>query len=44
MRKLAGMAWENPQRHFPRIAPADGIPEVLIAVCTVRAGLDEGDV
>lgn len=44
MRKVAGMAWETPQRHYPRIAPADGIPEVLIAVCTVRASLDEGDV
>lgn len=44
MRKLAGIAWEKRERHFPKAAPADGIPEVLIAVCTAKAGLDEGDV
>lgn len=33
LRKLLGIPWENPKRHFPKAAPADGIPEVLIAVC-----------
>jgi hypothetical protein len=34
LRKLIGIPWENPKRHFPKPSPADGIPEVLIAVCT----------
>jgi 2-polyprenyl-3-methyl-5-hydroxy-6-metoxy-1,4-benzoquinol methylase len=33
MRKLLGIPWENARRHYPKAAPADGTPEVLIAVC-----------
>lgn len=34
MRKLLGIPWERPEKHFPKPAPADGVPEVLIAICT----------
>jgi SAM-dependent methyltransferase len=34
LRKLLAIPWERREKHFPKIAPADGVPEVLIAICT----------
>jgi SAM-dependent methyltransferase len=37
-RKVLGVPWEKPERHWPTLFPKKGEPEVLVAVCRLSGG------